>query len=364
MRPRLGGQGDVMSEMGLLSCIVKLLEIVKNPAWTCKSIPTHHGGHPDERVAVWMLRRHGEKAFRGVTNAPVTYYDTGRFTPDGRDVWDWVREGHLPVGIWYSPLDEHGLPESVRKSECATTLVAQALGLRQDERFARIIELTLSNDRKGGSKAWDFPAMLDEMYLIGMSEDSIQVVANCILDAKMAAQRRFMDAVNEMTDKPPRVVHVAGSGGKVYHLAITQSNNPAAHRALNLSRELTCGQCPPKDGRMQFFRPTVVIQAKPGGAMTVFGRKGVYLSTVARGWRIRQAVADGLRLKDIPEAELLMDGTHPKIRNIHYQSEACRIISGGLRTRDKKPDGSPVVPPTRVPLGEIEKLVVECLAHQ
>ncbi len=161
-----------------------------------RKIATHREPHPDEYEALRMLQQHGEAQFPGVATAPIKYVDAGHQTPDGRTAAEHEAEGTLAVGIWGSRFDEHPGPDQERKKgECATTLVAAALGLDADPALAKLHAAIARHDLKAQGDASGFGAIIRAMHHAGMPPEQVKDWAFAVLAALEAMLRSEYDAL-------------------------------------------------------------------------------------------------------------------------------------------------------------------------
>lgn len=94
-----------------------------------KAIITHLDPHPDELAAIIFARsKVGLQHFPGADKAPIEAWS--KADPRlGRTCEEFAQEGILLIGIGGGPFDEHGTAQDLPKKGCASTLMAEFLGL-------------------------------------------------------------------------------------------------------------------------------------------------------------------------------------------------------------------------------------------
>jgi hypothetical protein len=144
-------------------------------------IVIHRHAHNDELFAVYLLKAFGGvQYFPGIQEARLEFWDS---IPEGKNWKDLLfNEKTLLVGMGFSPFDEHLQSGERMKNECAATLVATALGIREDEYLKPFFWFTLDHDRAVGKNAFELPALIKAMWAVGKSEDEVVAVANCIYE--------------------------------------------------------------------------------------------------------------------------------------------------------------------------------------
>ncbi|MFA6255261.1 MAG: hypothetical protein WC675_04520 [Patescibacteria group bacterium] len=129
-----------------------------------KRLATHHFPHLDEVGALVLLEHRGEVVFPGIEKLIkmalddggktkgrkdpdlIQFWGTAQETPDSRPIEAHLHEGTLPIGIAKGPVDEH---QSGFRHECATSLMAGILGIKDDPVFTRMLGYIQWEDRNG-----------------------------------------------------------------------------------------------------------------------------------------------------------------------------------------------------------------------
>lgn len=102
--------------------------------------------HPDNIVALYLLREFGEQHFPGIRQAQLQFWPT---LPPGKSADDWERDGVLMIDIGGGRFDHHHEEHSNDKTTCATTLVARFLGVDQQPELKKLLEYVRRDDLEG-----------------------------------------------------------------------------------------------------------------------------------------------------------------------------------------------------------------------
>lgn len=117
------------------------------------TIITHEYPDLDAMLCCYLLHRYGEKRYPGISNARICFYPAGRL-PENKTPEDLEKEGILAVDIGGGRLDTHPDGISVEKEKLslsAANLVAQDLGIENQETLSDILEFTRLQDSIGQS---------------------------------------------------------------------------------------------------------------------------------------------------------------------------------------------------------------------
>lgn len=125
---------------------------------------THLRPHFDEAVALWLVVREGERMFPGASTAPIAFWPAGPRTPDGRPAEEYHREGWLLIGVGGGQYDEHPNGMRARRhGECAATLIAKDLGVREHPRYRAVLDYALGNDASGKHSRWAIATAMNSL---------------------------------------------------------------------------------------------------------------------------------------------------------------------------------------------------------
>ena len=141
----------------------------------------HKVPHPDEYLAMWMLKRFGEKKFSGISDAQVIFGESG--TKKGLT---FESSNVIPIGIGGGLLDEHrdnGITDRI-PGECAATLTAKNLGIQEMPELKNLLEYVLKHDSTGQRNNFDFADLVIALNRSGYTEPN-KVISDVfdVLDA-------------------------------------------------------------------------------------------------------------------------------------------------------------------------------------
>lgn len=269
---------------------------------------THELPDLDEVTPKWLIEKFGNKEF------------LDKYAPEGK----------IEVGVGGGPLDEHPTAEDKRKEdECATTLVAKALGVDDDPALEKILRFVLIHDTKGGAQPFDLS------YLVGLvnqqfpnEPEKVFKWASIALEAKYQEQVQYFAAEMENAE----IEEIPGPHGQALKLVSIVSDN--RQMAKFLRSEVNAAVC---------------IMKKSSGQVQILTNKkfNLTLYDVAQMINLAEQEAEGnVRITDWKK--LSAEGT---ILNgkwfFHYEG---RILLNGS---PKHPD----VPPTQLSLERIKEIV-------
>ncbi len=132
-------------------------------------IVTHFKPHADEFVAIYLLRRFGQKLFPGIADAKIVTKDGG--------VKLYSRKGWLKVGIGKGIFDEHG-----QLSFCCADLVAQYLSIDHIPKIALLLKHIRRGDLFGNSTTYDLSQCIKNLNYNGWSPAKIEKWLTTFLD--------------------------------------------------------------------------------------------------------------------------------------------------------------------------------------
>lgn len=151
-----------------------------------KGFLTHVGLHFADAGAITVFRQYGDTLFRGISRAKT------EFVPFGQNGVDWrvvMRQGYIPVGIWDSPFDDHGL--NLPGVHCEASLAADFVGMPATSPLHSMIGYALLVDKArrfdfrrmtGAPFFYHYGAMMKQSANNGApDEDSLHYMKNLIL---------------------------------------------------------------------------------------------------------------------------------------------------------------------------------------
>ncbi len=114
---------------------------------------THAHPDLDAGLSVYLLRKHGETHFPGVTDAKLEFVSANTL-PRGKTADELEKEGLLAVDTGGGRFDNHPVQGELNEEKwdtCAAEMVAKALTVNEDNRYRFILPFTLYQDTQGRS---------------------------------------------------------------------------------------------------------------------------------------------------------------------------------------------------------------------
>jgi len=288
-------------------------------------IVTHKNPHLDEIVALWLLRRFGERVFLGASRAPLWTIEITHNLPE--------KENELLIGVGGGRFDDHYKNGKRKKGECAATLVADALSIRNDPALSLILEETRKADTNRVSSMFHLANLVKVWHRT--HPENYQEIIDLVfrfLESVYIEQQSFFFETKQEIEKNGKLEEIRGGQGKIV-LAVVVSENSQVSAAAR-----------------KFFGAGVIIQKNPQtGHVQIFTnhKDHIRLNDVARVINIReQELDEGVRITDWNLLE--QEGQIPGGR-WYYFKKGEMLLNGGPNARN--------VPPTRIPLEEIVRLV-------
>lgn len=302
---------------------------------TYHTIVTHKHPHFDEILGIWLLKKFGEEKFPGISAAKIEFWDTGGRTPDGRPAREYEKEGTLVIGIGGGRFDEHPAVNGQRKEqECAATLVAKALELRDEPVFEKIFKFALSSGLKAGNHPFDIASIPRVFYQ--QASDPQEVIAWVMkgIGVKYQEQLQFFSLAKKEFEEKAEVEEIQGPGRMLKMVTIVSDNNQMS----------------------KFVRSTygvsadVVIQKQSSGNVQIFtnAKSRLVLYDVAQMLRLtEQELKNDIRTKDWKM--LASEGKVEGCEEWFFQIAGQMLLNGSLTATG--------VPPTKISLEKIKEIV-------
>lgn len=102
--------------------------------------------HPDNIVALWLLREFGREQFPGIESCKLEFWNQ---VPAGKTADQYETEGVLLIDIGAGKFDHHREEHHNDKQTCATTLVAKFLGVNERPELRKLLEYVRRDDLEG-----------------------------------------------------------------------------------------------------------------------------------------------------------------------------------------------------------------------
>ncbi len=139
---------------------------------TIHAIAVHDRCHFDEIVARFLFQEFGDSLFPGARTAKTSCWSTGD-TPDRRSADAWEAEGVIAIGVGHGRFDEHLATGGRMPGECATTLVAKALGIMERSDLSKLLKFTLRTDEGPSQHFCDLSGIVKVIHKQNPEDSSV-----------------------------------------------------------------------------------------------------------------------------------------------------------------------------------------------
>ncbi len=310
-----------------------------------RKIVTHVRPHFDEVVAIWLLYVFGQEKFPGISQAEIEYWGFGK-TPDGRSAEEYEREGVLLIGVGGGRFDEHPTATKERTAgECAATLVAKALGVRERPELQQILNEVLSNDLNGGGSLFGVPAII-QIFHHQYQENHEKAMdwAMMAVDAKYCEQREFFHGTKQEFEQKAKV-EILG-----WFYARSCERKPLKLVTIISDNEQIAKYARSEHG----CYAAAVIQQRTSGNVMIFANKYYKpdFSLVASALRVRERGLNGQLpavFDELLDIVLRSEGKVAGAEEWFYHKGMEALLNGSSTAPD--------VPPTKIKLSEIVAIV-------
>jgi len=308
-----------------------------------KRIVTHIGVHPDELVAVYLMRRELPKHFPGVdvNNVPIQFVPTTNEPFEGKDGWTHLKEGTYVLGFGGpGPFNHH--PHSDFPDVCTADQMAQYLGLADKPEFEKILKRTRVNDLNTGGEFIIIAEYLrlKDVRTVEHFEEAYAWVTT-YLDMYVANQVAFHSEQNgAKLERTARTWGILRDGAEIPAVTINGSSDPDVVRAA----------------RHEYGSEAVILR-RPSGNVGVFTYPIPKKEGEKKKWCKRanpQVVVALLRLLEQRAHGEVVD---EDIKSLMREGELfgwCYLKDGTILNGSKT---ATQVSPTRIPLERIEEAV-------
>lgn len=294
------------------------------------TIWTHPCPHLDEIMAIFLLRKYGQKLFPDVSKAQIEFRRAeGDATGNPEDCEELFAQKILALGTGKGPFDEHDVA-STKDGECCATLVAKYLGVAKYPELKQLLAETLANDRNGVacSLSIDLGALYHRDVGIDLrAEDQMSVVDKVLnlTDARWQEQYDFHHTTSaEIRDQADKRTFQIGER-TIKVMMIMTDNRQVAKRAFFEGNDV------------------VVIRNDRGHTQVLINNKtlgGVSLENVVRILRIMERRKSGEPLCLSKWSDFGQEGM---LFNWHYQVERRTGFQALLNGSTTAPNVEPSV---------------------
>ena len=303
------------------------------------TILTHRRTHLDEICAILMLKMCGEKQFPGIGNAKVVFEGAGGEEVHGCSAEDWESQGVVCIGVGGGRFDEHPGPGVPKKNgECASTLVAKALGIDNDPAWEKILQFVKNSDLKASGGPFDLAQMIKAAHQ-AYPNDPQKVFEWALfgLEVKYKEQQVFLAAIREIKESSTEEkVHLSDGTALVMVTAVTENENfSKAARSKGAA---------------------IVIQQQSSGNVQIFIDKrfrGLTLCGIAAILRREEAKANE-RIITTDSQTLRSEGKVAGAEEWFYHKPGEFLLNGSSTTPNN---------PTKLTLDQIKEIVRNEVGH-
>lgn len=304
----------------------------------------------DTAIAVFLLREFGEQEFPGIAKANFSF---SAGLPDEKTGADLETEGVLALDFVGARFDHHPKVRGEKPTECASTIVAKALGIEKNPALQKLLIFAKRDDLEGKGvtsadpidRAFSLPGML--MTLNRQHAADPAFILTTILPLIEAHYRDMAHRMEEL----PKLWKQLKAEGKAQEFLVPQGRKNLRVVALISDNVSLPGFL------RAWARVDVVIQRLPSGHTNIITKQDrrVDLREVIRFLRFNETKKRGIPLSDHTLAYLHRPGRIDEAPEWFYDTAANTIQNGGVR-----PEG---VTPTLLSLEEIVEIVREGLAE-
>ena len=294
-------------------------------------IVTHQLPHFDEVLAIWLLQKFGEKVFPNVSRAKITFHNNGIAVP----AEEFEKKGILLIGLGGGRFDEHPSNGNERKEgECAATLMAQALGLRNDPILKPLLKYVVKCDLKGNASPFDLATILKQL-LLQNPDDPGKAISWVFtgIEAMLEQQRQFFSVCKEELDQA-EIAQIPGLKGTLTMVTVKSNNSEMS-----------------KFARSQFgCNADIIIQINTSGNTQIFtnAKTGLKIYDVVKMIRLREQQIKG-KISTWDWKVLASEGKVAGAEEWFFHEEGQMLLNGSLTASN--------MPPTKITLAEIKALV-------
>jgi hypothetical protein len=323
-----------------------------------ESIPIHTvvlypRPHPDNIVALYLVREFGEQHFPGIRQAQVQFWPS---VPPGKTAEEYEREGVLLIDMGGGRFDHHHDDHTDDKTTCATTLVARFLNIHERPELKKLLEYVRRDDLEGKG-----------------------IISKDVIDRAFGLSAIVMNLNRDYPDHPEYVIDVVTR-------IVAAHYHEEYRRKVLMPREWEALQ---REGRAEVFRvPTpfrpltiamvqsdskalvgylravgtvqadVVVQRLSTGHTNIVTKQTQtrlnLLKTVA-AIRMAEAGKKGMNLSAASDRDLEKPRSLAGLEEWYFDTAANTIQNGGA--------GASQTPPTRLSLEDVKVILLETLSQ-
>lgn len=296
---------------------------------------------PDTIVAIFILKRFGERQFPGIEKAQYEFWPT---LPDNKNSESLLGEGFLLIDLGGGIFDHHNKNEKTTASQ----LAADYLGQADDLSLAKLLEYARRDDFFGkGTISTD---AIDRAFglsgLVAALNKSFPRHPARVIDLILPLLAAHHAEEKRRLEEFPAAVQEKKEQGKVIEFSVKQREKKLKVIMIESDNVGLPGYLRSQIGG----RYDVVVQKNRAGYVNILTRptKRVDLRSLVALIRLRESDQNSVKLAD--DLRLLMTpGRIPEVNNWYYDTATNSMLNGGSSP-------SPEIAPTRIPWLELKKI--------
>lgn len=235
-----------------------MTEMKKNPTVEVKSLLTHNHPDQDAILGIHLLRKHGGADYPGAADAPVTFTSANAL-PGGKSAEELEKDGIIAIDTGGGRFDNHPVEGNQNKSKwdsCASSIVAEALGVTEKKEYKFLLEYTRNHDTLGQSlKSKDAVhhltaphGLIDGLHRIYSEEEVVEIISTLCegITSACTEKERSREEIGKVFDEALAKFILEEDFEESVHFrkseaewpAMGESHNAAISKDLNFRRDL------------------------------------------------------------------------------------------------------------------------------
>lgn len=307
--------------------------------------------HVDTTCAMFLLREFGAERFPGIREAKIEYRSR---VPDGKSADELEADGILLIDMGGGKFDHHHETHAAEKTECASTLIAQFLGISEVPALRKLLAFVKRDDLEGRGilskdaldRAFGLPAILMNLNRDYPNHPDfvLDITDRIFLAHYHEEYRRTVLMPQEWTElqqtgKAQQFEVTAGP--ERLRIVIVETDSAAMVGFLRAIRDV---------------RADVVVQRRSSGHTNVVTRSTaprLNLRPAMAAIRRAEATKKDMDLSHVAQNDLEKPGRLHGVEEWYFDTAANTLQNGGADTSG--------VAPTRLSLAELQRLLHETL---
>lgn len=318
----------------------------------------HLQPHLDEIVALWIIVVFGDKLFPNVSDCNIEIVDPAKVD---KTFGELLREGILVIGFGGGPFDEHPQAGIGRlEGECAATLVAEYLGIRNDPRLKNLLGYVLEKDSHATAGQFSLASMVKTLMRYPPERTDPKECTELVMDWVFQALRGIY--------RQSKAYHACAGDFERCHIH-DDVDIDGAMLAVTTIRSDSCEA--QKWVRATTRARIVIVVGSTGNAQIFFDQRAMreriipdfqerfgmrdplgLVKSIARAVRIAERAANGLPALPAADRTLTEDGCSEGSDCWYFEARMFMMLNGSL-TNPKQP--------TRLGMEKLHEVVVNAI---